>query len=63
MRNSWWHEDHEEEGVRWFEIQEDEFMDSILDYENIFIELGIDGERLDMDDMIDKWLESVCRLN
>ena len=63
MRNSWWHSDPEEEGVRWFEIQEDEFMDAILDYENIFIELGIDGDRLDMNDMIDKWLESVCRLN
>jgi hypothetical protein len=63
MRNSWWHSDPEEEGVRWFEIQEDEFMDAILDYENIFIELGIDGDRLDMNDMIDKWLDSVSRLH
>lgn len=63
MENSWWYEDEEDEGIRWFEIQEDELLYSILEWENTFIELGIDGDGLDMNEMIDRWLNSVSRLN
>lgn len=63
MESNWWYEDEEDEGIRWFEIQEDEFRDVCLDFELMFVELGLSGERLDMDDMIDRWLNSVSRLN
>lgn len=63
MENNWWHEDHEEEGVRWFEIEEDELMDAILDYELMFVELGLSGDRIDKDDLIDTWLKSVIKWN
>ena len=59
MENNWWHEDHEEEEVRWFEIEEDELMDGLLDFDIIFRELNLDFKGLPMDDIIEKWFNTM----
>jgi len=59
MDNSWWHNDIEDESVRYFEIDEEEFMDGLLDFDIIFRELNLDFEALPMDDIIEKWFNTM----